>query len=58
MPDSPISFNDGAAYEEFMGLRSRLAGDLYARMAKARLDELARRQQRFEIMNGASNGRA
>lgn len=29
MTDVPIVFNDGAAYEEFMGVWSRLAGDVF-----------------------------
>ena len=31
MPPEPIRFNDGAAYEEFMGNWSRLAGDAFLR---------------------------
>lgn len=29
MTDVPIVFNDGAAYQEFMGVWSRLAGDVF-----------------------------
>ncbi len=49
MPDSQISFDDGAVYEEFMGVWSRLAGDVFLRW-------LARRRQ-FPAKCAAAEGR-